>query len=87
MQVNITHIAPAQFPNLEEFLPTARRSIQEMTEELDALVASIQNPHLSQLLASIFEDGQTFRAFTQSPAAKRNHHACVGGLIEHTLER
>jgi len=85
LQVNITHIVPARLLDLEEFLPTARRPIQEMTEELDALVASIQNPHLSRLLTSIFDHAQTFRAFTQAPAAKRNHHACVGGLLEHTL--
>jgi len=85
LQVNITRIAPAQLLDLEEFLPAARRSIQEMTEELDALMASIRDSHLSRLLTSVFDDAQTFKAFAQAPAAKRNHHACVGGLIEHTL--
>lgn len=85
LQVNIERIAPAKLTDVEDFLPMARRPIEEMAEELDALLASIQDPHLSRLLASVFEDAQTHKAFCRAPAAKRYHHACVGGLLEHSL--
>jgi len=85
LQVNIERIAPTRLDDLEDFLPTARRPLEEMTQELDALLGSIQDPHLSRLLASVFDDTQTFKAFCQAPAAKYYHHACVGGLLEHSL--
>ena len=84
IQINLERIVPIELTHLEEFLPTARRPLEEMRQEFDALWASVENPSLSSLFAAIF-DGETYRAFTQAPAAKINHHACVGGLLEHTL--
>jgi len=85
LQLNIERIIPARLANPEEFLPLARRSIEEMAQEFDALRASIENADLSRLLKTIFDDKTTYQAFTHAPAAKFNHHACVGGLLEHTL--
>lgn len=85
LQVNIDRIAPARLLDAEDFLPSATRPLEEMTKELDALLASIQDPHLSGLLSSIFGDAQTHEAFCRAPAAKHYHHACVGGLLEHSL--
>jgi len=85
LQVSIERIASVRLLDHTDLLPVAKRPLEEMTAELDALLASIQDPHLSRLLESIFGDAQTYQAFIQSPAAKRYHHACVGGLLEHTL--
>lgn len=85
LQVNIDRIVPAGLPDPEDFLPTATRPLEEMIGEFEALLASIQDPHLSGLLSSIFDDAQTHKAFCRAPAAKRYHHACVGGLLEHSL--
>jgi len=85
LQIGIERIVPAKILNLEDLLPTARRPIQEMTQELDGLLDGIEDPHLSGLLTSIFHDPQTLRAFCHAPAAKHYHHACVGGLLEHSL--
>ncbi|MCL5935636.1 MAG: HD domain-containing protein, partial [Firmicutes bacterium] len=32
-----------------------------------------------------FDDGEWLKGFCQAPAAKANHHAYLGGLLEHTL--
>jgi len=85
LQVNIERIMPAELDPLEEFLPASRRPLEEMEAELDALRASVDDPNLSRLLAAFLDDPNIYRAFTLAPAAKFNHHACVGGLLEHTL--
>lgn len=87
LQLSIERIVPVQFSlaELSEFLPTAQRPIQEMLDEFSALRASIKQPDLERLLAAIFDDPQVWGAFCQAPAAKSYHHACVGGLLEHTL--
>lgn len=85
LQVNLERIVPVALPNLEEFLPSARRPLEEMQAELDALLADITQPDLARLLAAILGAKDTYHAFTHAPAAKVNHHACIGGLLEHTL--
>ncbi|MHB0856319.1 MAG: 3'-5' exoribonuclease YhaM family protein [Anaerolineae bacterium] len=85
LQITLERISPATLTNLSEYLPTARRPMPEMIEEFDELLASVTNPSLSRLLSAIFGDSVTYHAFTQAPAAKLYHHACVGGLLEHTL--
>ncbi|NLG50413.1 MAG: HD domain-containing protein [Chloroflexi bacterium] len=86
-QLTIERIVPVQLSlsELGEFLPTAQRPMQEMLDEFDALRASIEQPDLERLLAAIFDDPQVWAAFCQAPAAKLYHHACIGGLLEHTL--
>jgi len=85
LQINIDEIRPATLASPEDYLPPPRRPLAEMTQEFAELRASIHDPDLARLLAAIFDDPTFYRAFTQAPAAKVNHHACVGGLLEHTL--
>lgn len=85
LQINIERIVPAQLTDPAEFLPAARRAMHQMLAEFDALRASVKNSDLARLLAAIFGDQEFYKAFTQAPGAKFNHHACVGGLLEHTL--
>jgi len=85
-QVNIDRIGPADLDALQELLPTARRPMSEMLDEFEALLASVEQPDLATLLTAIFDEDVELRAaFEQAPAAKTYHHACVGGLLEHTL--
>ncbi|MBN1402797.1 MAG: HD domain-containing protein [Anaerolineae bacterium] len=85
IQVNIDRIAPAELSQLDEFLPTARRPHETLTREFEALRASIADPELVSLLTAVFDE-ETYARFVRAPAAKYNHHACVGGLLEHTLD-
>lgn len=85
LQVSIERIEPTELADLEELLPAARRPLQEMKQEFDELLQSVQDSDLKRLLDAIFGDPETYRAFSLAPAAKFNHHACVGGLLEHTL--
>lgn len=69
-----------------DYLPVSKKGIAPMYAELKALIASLQNPYLKQLMATIFiEDTAFAKAFCNSSAAKSVHHGFVGGLLEHTL--
>ena len=70
---------------LADFLPETERNIQEMEEELVALVASLSETNLKNLLTAFFEDLELMRLYRIAPAAKGMHHVYLGGLLEHSL--
>lgn len=72
--------------DLARFFPTSARPVPEMLAELDGLIAGVADPFIRRLLEAIFiQDAERRAAFAKAPAAKTNHHVCLGGLLEHTL--
>jgi 3'-5' exoribonuclease len=62
------------------------RTVAQMEADLRGLVATVQNPHLRQLLNAIFGEGSpTWTRYRRAPAAKRYHQAYPHGLLEHCL--
>jgi len=85
LQIHIDSITSIALEDLQEFLPHAKRPLTDMVEELNQLVREVTNPHLLALLDVLLSE-QSFRdIFFKAPAAKMYHHACVGGLLEHSL--
>lgn len=87
-QLRIESIAPlrVELDDLVLFLPRSARAAQHMDAELDAAIASIADDGLRGLLHALLGAGtDTGHAFRLAPAAKQNHHAYLGGLLEHTL--
>ncbi len=68
-----------------DFLPAADRDVEQMFERLVNLCATVENGHLRRFLASLWQDQDLAERFKTAPAAKRMHHAYLGGLLEHTL--
>lgn len=68
------------------FVPASPRDRGEMERELDLLVKSVRDEALRELLGRCV-GRQTLlgRQFRLHPAAKRNHHAYLGGLMEHSI--
>jgi 3'-5' exoribonuclease len=65
-------------------LPQSRFEPERMLEELLGLVAErITDPALQALVRGMLTENR--EAVLRSPAARHNHHAFVGGLLEHTL--
>jgi 3'-5' exoribonuclease len=65
-------------------LPRSRFDAQEMFDELLAITRQqITNPVLRKLVESLLTKHHD--ALLVHPAARRNHHAYIGGLLEHTL--
>jgi 3'-5' exoribonuclease len=87
LQVNIATFRVCGHSEFDprEFLPTSPRDTGEMLAEIRGLIDSIENRHLKGLLLSFFDDGEWIREFCAAPAAKANHQAYLGGLLEHTL--
>jgi len=84
-QIRIERLQPVEIRDFSPFLPQAQRDRDEMREELQQVLAGIEEPRLSQLLHRLFSDQEFEATFSKAPAAKRYHHACIGGLLEHTL--
>jgi len=62
------------------------RTPAQMEADLRELIATIQNPHLRRLLATIFGEGSDmWPLYRDAPAAKRYHQAYRHGLLEHSL--
>lgn len=59
---------------------------EQMVLELRELVSTVQDSHLRALLERLFAEGSdTWRRFSEAPAAKRYHQAYRHGLLEHCL--
>ncbi len=67
-----------------DYLPASPRPLDDMEAELRALIGSLREP-LQGITAAVLLDETFLQSFRCAPAARRLHHACVGGLIEHTL--
>jgi len=49
------------------------------------ITASLENRYLNKMFDKFWEDIDFVRQFKTAPAAKKMHHAYIGGLLEHTL--
>lgn len=88
LQLCVDALAPVQvqLEELELFLPRSRRTDVEMAHELEAWIATVHDEGLRDLLELMLgEESEVGIAFRLAPAAKHNHHAYLGGLLEHTL--
>ncbi|MCK4388948.1 MAG: HD domain-containing protein [Desulfobacterales bacterium] len=68
-----------------DFLPATERNVEQMLERLIDISQTVKNKHLLRLLVAFFEDKAFVDLFKTAPAAKKMHHAYLGGLLEHTL--
>lgn len=84
-QIRIERLQPVVIKDFSPFLPQSKRDREEMRQELLQVRATIKHPYLSKLLQQLFGDEDFEATFSKAPAAKRYHHACIGGLLEHTL--
>jgi len=86
LQLGVSQLQRAEAAQVElaDFMPSSKRSLSGMREELGEVLASLQDPGLGQLLGKLFS-GELLEQFCTAPAAKKMHHAYIGGLLEHTL--
>jgi len=74
-----TEIDPA------DYLPATSFNIDEMWAELRGYVSQFTNPDLKRLVFAFLDDEAIASAYRTAPAAKRLHHAWLGGLLEHVV--
>jgi len=68
----------------ESFVPAASRSVEDMAGELDFLTSEITHAPLRSLVEAVWE-GPLREDLLRSPATANDHHAHLGGLVEHTV--
>lgn len=72
-------------PDLAEFFPSSEKDVKELKKELDGIIDSVKDPHLSRLLKSFMADEEISQALNSCPASVTYHHAYLGGLLDHIV--
>ena len=67
------------------FLPVSPIDRKAFWHVCERAIKSIKSPEYRHLLKELFADRKIRIAFCQAPAAKKMHHACIGGLLEHSV--
>src|SRR5438309_657494 len=75
----------AEDVNLIDFLPRTEQDVGRLFERLRTLLLRLENPHLRALAECFLMDSAFVDAFCKVPAGIRNHHAYLGGLLEHVV--
>ncbi len=70
---------------LADFLPHTEQDVSKLYERLCTLLRKLNNPHLRALAECFLMDQDLMHGFCQAPAGVRNHHAYLGGLLEHVV--
>jgi 3'-5' exoribonuclease len=86
LQIKVNGVFSCELEDKADYMPSSRRPREELLGELQRLISSIKNPHLKQLLKEVLGSPDAQSRFFDAPAAKLYHHACVGGLLEHSLD-
>ncbi len=87
LQLRLTALRPALESEAEpgRFLPVSPVDPEAALAELRRLIAGVGDADYRALLEAFFADSELVEKFRRAPAAKRNHHATLGGLLEHTV--
>ncbi len=85
LQITVTDINEAINPDMAAFLPTSPRSREAMIAELKDIISLLAAPWQQLVSSLLIEDPQFLHQFANAPAARKMHHACIGGLLEHSL--
>ncbi len=84
-QIQVRGAEPApELVEAAEYLATGPVPAAVSLAAIRGLVDSMADPWLVRLVRSFLDDPDFARSFAEAPAAKVNHHAYVGGLVEHT---
>jgi len=68
-----------------DFLPASNRDVNKMFDRMLQITDSIQSKYIKRLFQAFWDDKDFVNNFKSAPAAKKVHHAYVGGLLEHSL--
>lgn len=87
LQIILSHldrVAPEQV-DLPEFLPQTEQDVSKLLDRLRGFLLRLGNPHLRALGECFLMDNELVRNLCRAPAGVRNHHAYLGGLLEHVV--
>src|SRR5262245_54808012 len=87
LQIILSHLERVETEKVElaDFLPHTEKEVGKLLDKLRGLLLRLGNPHLRALAECFLMDDAFVRGFCQAPAGVRNHHAYLGGLLEHVV--
>lgn len=87
LQVELTSVVRVEPGTVDPaaFLPVAYRDLDELDGFLDALAGEVRQAGFRALLVRLLGDDEVRAALRTSPATRGQHHAYLGGLLEHTV--
>ncbi|MCA9244787.1 MAG: HD domain-containing protein [Phycisphaerales bacterium] len=71
--------------DVSRFLPTTENDREQMWKRTLEVLRTIRDKHLLALIGQFINDAEFADRYQAAPAARNNHHAYIGGLLEHTL--
>jgi 3'-5' exoribonuclease len=71
--------------DIGDFIPRTKYDIEEMWNRMLAVLRTVKDPSLLALVKEFVKDEAMVAAYKRAPAAVQNHHAFIGGLLEHSL--
>jgi len=74
---------PTEEVNITELIPSAPIGSSEMLDTINMYASKIKDEQISLLIKNILEKYNTKLLYY--PAAKKNHHSYMGGLLYHTM--
>ncbi len=77
--------APKSEVNPDDFMILGSKEIDQYVVKLGNMLRKIRDPHLLNLAECFLMDDDFMRKFSKAPAGIKNHHAYLGGLIEHVV--
>lgn len=87
LQIILSDVQPLQGEKFDmtDFLPHTEQDIAKLQEKLKAMLFKSSDLHLRALAQAFFMDEKFVRDFCKAPAGVRQHHAYLGGLLEHVV--
>lgn len=87
IQLNLTSVekCPDHQVVPEKFIPSTGITKEKVWESWLNIASTVKTPYLKQLLFLMATDHNLMEALARYPAAKRNHHALLGGLWQHSM--
>ncbi|MBL1129049.1 MAG: HD domain-containing protein [Chloroflexi bacterium] len=85
LQITITDLNECLNPDLAAFLPTSSRPREVLVAELKDIVGLLAEPWRALVTQLLLADTVFLHQFSIAPAARKMHHAYLGGLLEHSL--
>jgi 3'-5' exoribonuclease len=84
LKVERLRVAKEEEYNLSDILPHSKYSDEELKGRIISLTNRIENGYIRKLVDMFWSDRPFFDAYLRAAAGKLWHHACLGGLAEHS---
>jgi 3'-5' exoribonuclease len=87
LQIILNHLdkVRSEEVDLVDFMPHTDQDVGRLYEKLRGSLLKMKNFHLRALIECFLIDDDFVRRFCRAPAGIRNHHAYIGGLLEHVV--